>query len=178
MIRFQWLQENLYRKVVLPFLGYFLAKELHGWLNTRRKWKFKHKNIRRKRVGKNIQFSHAEFQFRMLVWGVRKFRTVDWGFRTLNSGVRNCPSAWCSCLPKSISSSFQLQIIYGLNRWILDFLSFEMVYRMQKMDFGKCSKSALKDCSCVPCFHPLFSSSPLFLPCKLWTIKAKDYEAP
>ena len=39
----------------------------HEWLNTRRKWKFKHKNIRRKRVGKNIQFLHAEFQFRMLV---------------------------------------------------------------------------------------------------------------
>ena len=51
---FQWLQENLYRKVILPFLGYFLAKELHEWLNTRRKWKFKHKNIRRKRVGNKI----------------------------------------------------------------------------------------------------------------------------
>ena len=56
---FQCLQESLYRKVILPFLGYFLAKELHEWLNTRRKWKFRHKNIRRKRVGKNIQFSHV-----------------------------------------------------------------------------------------------------------------------
>ena len=28
----------------LPFLGYFLAKELHEWLNTRRKWKL-YKNI-------------------------------------------------------------------------------------------------------------------------------------
>ena len=43
----------------LPFLGYFLAKELHEWLNTRRKWKFKHKNIRRKRVGTNIPVSHV-----------------------------------------------------------------------------------------------------------------------
>ena len=43
----------------LPFLRYFLAKELHEWLNTRRKWKFKHKNIRRKRVGTNIPVSHV-----------------------------------------------------------------------------------------------------------------------
>ena len=27
----------------LPFLEYFLAKELHEWLNTRRKCRFKHK---------------------------------------------------------------------------------------------------------------------------------------
>ncbi|RVW39874.1 hypothetical protein CK203_083161 [Vitis vinifera] len=30
------------------------------------------------------------------------------------------------CLPKAISFSIQLQIVHGLNRWILDFLSFEM----------------------------------------------------
>ena len=36
--------------------------------------------------------------------------------------------AWISWLPKAISSSFQLQIVYGLKRWILDFLRFEMVY--------------------------------------------------
>ena len=27
----------------LPFLEYFLAKELHEWLNARRKWRFRHK---------------------------------------------------------------------------------------------------------------------------------------
>nr|CAN75853.1 hypothetical protein VITISV_025387 [Vitis vinifera] len=31
-----------------------------------------------------------------------------------------------SCLPKAIYSSFQLKIIHGLKRWILDFLSFQM----------------------------------------------------
>ena len=48
------------------------------------------------------------------------------------------------------------------------------------MDFGKCSKSAKEDCSCVLYFPyvPCFSSSPLFFPCILWTTKAKDYEAP
>ena len=37
----------------LPFLGYFLAKELHEWLNTRRKWKFIQKYLKKrsKRVG-------------------------------------------------------------------------------------------------------------------------------
>ena len=37
---------------------------------------------------------------------------------------------WSSCLPKAISSSFQLQIVHGLKRWILDFLRFEIVYSM------------------------------------------------
>ncbi|RVW88103.1 Retrovirus-related Pol polyprotein from transposon TNT 1-94 [Vitis vinifera] len=38
----------------------------------------------------------------------------------------NFAQAWSSCLPKAISSSFQLQIVHNLKRWILDFLSFEM----------------------------------------------------
>ena len=81
-------------------------------------------------------------------------------FRTLISIVRNYPSAWCSCLPKAISSSFQLQIIHCLNRWILDFLSFEMVYSMYKMDLGKWSKSAKEDYSCCLCFlHSVCFSS-------------------
>ena len=74
----------------------------------------------------------------------------------------NFAQAWSSCLPKAISSSFQLQIIHGLKRWIFDFLSFEMVYSMEKMDIGKCSKSAKEDYSCCPlfssfslCFSPL-----------------------
>ena len=37
---------------------------------------------------------------------------------------------WSSCLTNAISSSFQLQIVHGLKHWILDFLSFEMVYSM------------------------------------------------
>ncbi|KAL6321190.1 hypothetical protein AAG906_015534 [Vitis piasezkii] len=40
----------------------------------------------------------------------------------------NFAQAWSSCLLKAISSSFQLQIVHGLKSWILDFLSFEMVY--------------------------------------------------
>ena len=55
-----------------------------------------------------------------------KFRTLKFQF----CKVRNCPSAWCSCLPKAISSSFQLQIVHSLKRWILDFQSFKILYRM------------------------------------------------
>ena len=39
--------------------------------------------------------------------------------------IRTCLEQLSS---KGISSSFQLQIVHGLKRWILDFLSFEMVY--------------------------------------------------
>ncbi|RVW83853.1 Retrovirus-related Pol polyprotein from transposon TNT 1-94 [Vitis vinifera] len=40
--------------------------------------------------------------------------------------MRNFRITWSSWLPKVISSSFQLQIVHGLKRWILDFQSFEM----------------------------------------------------
>ncbi|RVW35312.1 putative mitochondrial protein [Vitis vinifera] len=66
--------------------------------------------------------------------GVRVSHTVRTAegvceFRTPFARLRGCASfaqAWSSFLPKAISSSFQLQIVHGLKRWILDFLSFEM----------------------------------------------------
>ena len=76
-------------------------------------------------------------------------------FRITPCVVRNFRTTWSSWLPKAISSSFQLQIVHGLKRWILDFQSFEMVYSIQKMDFGKCSKSTKEDCSCCPLFSSL-----------------------
>ncbi|RVW36122.1 Retrovirus-related Pol polyprotein from transposon RE2 [Vitis vinifera] len=36
------------------------------------------------------------------------------------------PLAWSDRLAMAVTSSFQLQIVHGLKRWILDFLSFEM----------------------------------------------------
>ena len=38
--------------------------------------------------------------------------------------------------------------------WILDLLSFQMVYSMQKIDFKKCFKSVKEDCSCF--LHSVF----------------------
>ena len=51
------------------------------------------------------------------------------------------PSAWSDWLAMAVTSSFQLQIAHRLKNWIVDFLSFKMVYSMHKMDFEKCSKS-------------------------------------
>ena len=67
------------------------------------------------------------------------------GFRKL----RNCPSAWCSCLPMAITSSFQLRFAHRLKRWTPDFPIFEKIYSMYKMDSIKCSKYVLQLLSLV-----------------------------
>ena len=59
----------------------------------------------------------------------------------------------------AVTPSFQLQIVHCLKHWILNFLSFEMIYSIYKMDFGKYSKSAQEDCSCCPLFSSLCFSS-------------------
>nr|CAN63061.1 hypothetical protein VITISV_030508 [Vitis vinifera] len=64
-----------------------------------------------------------------LVWSRQKqgkIRTTQGGVRIWKVLCEIFAQAWSSCLPKAISSSFQLQIVHGLKRWILDFLSFEM----------------------------------------------------
>nr|CAN62323.1 hypothetical protein VITISV_018463 [Vitis vinifera] len=64
-----------------------------------------------------------------LVWSRQKqgkIRTTQGGVRIWKVLCENFAQAWSSCLPKAISSSFQLQIVHGLKRWILDFLRFEM----------------------------------------------------
>ena len=40
------------------------------------------------------------------------------------------PSARSDCLVMVVTSSFQLRIAHRLKHWIVDFLSFEMVYSM------------------------------------------------
>ena len=56
------------------------------------------------------------------------------------------PSAWSDWLAMVATSSFQLQIAHRLKHWIVDFLSFEMVYSLYHLDFRKCSKSGCYDC--------------------------------
>ena len=56
------------------------------------------------------------------------------------------PSARSDWLVMAATSSFQLRIAHRLKHWIVDFLSFEMVYRMHHLDFRKCSKSGCYDC--------------------------------
>ena len=102
-------------------------------------WKFIQKYLKKR--------SHVELAKQ------RRFRTKDaWAganFAQAEGVVR------ISHKPKAISSLFQLQIVHGLKRWILDFLSFEMVYSMYKMDFWKCSKSAKEDYRCCLLFSSL-----------------------
>ena len=56
------------------------------------------------------------------------------------------PSARSDWLAMAVTSSFQLRIAYHLKHWIVDFLSFEMIYSMHHLDFRKCSKSGHCDC--------------------------------
>ncbi|KAL6311621.1 hypothetical protein AAG906_027377 [Vitis piasezkii] len=81
---------------------------------------------------------------------------------------RNVPNPPCEifaiCLPKAISSSFQLQMIHGLKRWILDFLRFPMVYSMQNWTSGSASKVRKKTAAVFfTLFSSLFSSSPMLV---------------
>ena len=68
-----------------------------------------------------------------------------------------------SCLLKAISSSFQLQIIHGLKRWILDMLSFEMVYSMQKWTLVSAPKVRRKTAAAVLYFLHFACFSSLLL---------------
>ena len=68
-----------------------------------------------------------------LVWSRQKqgkIRTMQGGVRIWKVLCENFAHPWSSFLPKAISSSFQLQIVHGLRPWILNFLRFEMVYRI------------------------------------------------
>ena len=60
----------------------------------------------------------------------------------------------------AVTPSFQLWIVHHLKHWIFDFLSFEMTYRMHKLDSRKCSKSGWHECH-QECFMADFSLLPL-----------------
>ena len=106
---------------------YSLYKSKSFWLVSYKDKKGNYiKKIHRKRSkvesAKTEENSHH-------AWAVRIWKVLC-EFRTTWRCCANFAQAWSSCLPKAISSSFQLQIVHGLKRWILDFLSFEMVYSM------------------------------------------------
>ena len=147
----QWMHGNIYREVFPTFL----PKKSYDWWIPRRRMEIYTKMSKRKDL-KWSRRNRGEFAPRM-------------GWCEFSRCYANFAQAWSSFLPKAISSSFQLQIIHGLKPWILNFLSFEMVYSMQKMDFEKCSKSAKEDCSCCPLFSSLclffLFASLLYLAC-------------
>ena len=72
------------------------------------------------------------------------------------------------------TSSFQLQIAHRLKHWIVDFLSFEMVYSLHHLDFRKYSKSGCYDC------HQEYASRQIlftFSPCIPDLLLANDFQA-
>ena len=68
------------------------------------------------------------------------FEFISW----ISKSFRNDPSTWCSCIQIAITSSFQLQFTHYLKHWTPDFMSFEMIYSMYKIESGKFSKFSLK----------------------------------
>ena len=65
-------------------------------------------------------------------------------FRKLILQLRNFSLAWCDCLQMAITSLFQLRFAHRLKRWTYNFLSFEIIYSMYKMNSRKCSKCVLQ----------------------------------
>ncbi|KAL6312733.1 hypothetical protein AAG906_015145 [Vitis piasezkii] len=56
-------------------------------------------------------------------------------FLLAHSLVQKCCEITSDLLVTAATSSFQLQIAHRLKHWIVDFLSFEMVYSMHHLDF-------------------------------------------
>ena len=68
--------------------------------------------------------------------------------------------AWSDLLAMDVTPSFQLRIVHHLKHWIFNFISFEMTYRMHKLNSRKCSKSGWHDWH-QECFMADFSLLPL-----------------
>ena len=155
----------------LPFLGYFLAKELHEWLNTRRKWKFIQKYLK-----KNIQKCRSQLSgsLRRTPVHCAKWLRNSRNKRLILQPCKNLPSAWSDLLAMAVTPSFQLRIAHHLKHWIVDFLRFEMVYSIHQLDFIKCSKI-----SCYHCHQEYASWQVLFTfsPCNPDSLLANNFQA-
>ncbi|RVX02586.1 hypothetical protein CK203_016565 [Vitis vinifera] len=82
------------------------------------------------------------------------------------------PSARSDWLVMAVTSSFQLRIAHRFKHWIVDFLSFEMVYSMHHLDFRKCSKSGCYDCHQE---YALWQILFAFSPCNPDSLLANDF---
>ena len=120
--------------------SHLITKESYDWWVTRREWGFRHQISEAKNQKMSITniWKHLGAFRRRARW-LRNFTAKGW-FRSL----QNWPLAWCDRLPMALTSSFQLQFVYRLKRWIGYFPSFETTYSMHQMDSRKCSKSVQK----------------------------------
>ena len=95
----------------------FLAKKSYDWWITRRRMEINTKISKRKdlvwsrqKQGK-IRTMHGVCEIFAHLKEVCELRTP---FAQLKGGCAKFSHTWRSCLPKAISSSFQLQIVHGL----------------------------------------------------------------
>ena len=106
-------------------------------------WKFIQKYLK-----KNIQKCRLQISgnFRrnstaLCKMAAKSFRSK----RVISQLCKILPLAWSDWLPMAVTPSFQLRIVHRLKHWIVDFLSFEMVYNMYQLNSRKCSKSVCYD---------------------------------
>ena len=119
---YQYLLQRMQGDINREVFPTFLANKSYDWWIIRRRMEIYTKISKRK----DLKWSRQKQGKIRTTHGVCEFRTP---FARLR-GCASFAQAWSSFLPKAISSSFQLQIVHGLKLWILDFLNFEMVYRM------------------------------------------------
>ena len=120
-------------------------------------WKFIQKYLK-----KNIQKCRSQLSgsFRRTPVHCAKWLRNSRNKRLILQPCKNLPSAWSDLLEIAVTPPFQLRIAHRLKHWIFDFLSFEMIYSMQKMDLGKSPKVHKKTVVAVLCFlHSVFPLS-------------------
>ena len=116
-------------------------------LRTFRRWKWCLRDFADTQEGCEI-FSHQQVKLVGLQnwlppWGSQRssLRHVSGGFRRNSIALykkaakfsqqkADFATLWSDLLAMAVTPSFQLRIAHRLKHWILDFLSFEMVYRM------------------------------------------------
>nr|CAN76323.1 hypothetical protein VITISV_037363 [Vitis vinifera] len=95
-------------------------------------WKFIQKYLK-----KNIQKCQSQLSgsFRRTPVHCSKWLRNSRSKRLISQPCKNLPSAWSDQLPMALTPSFQLRIAHRLKRWILDFLSFEMMKDLGKTQY-------------------------------------------
>ena len=128
---YQYLLQRMQGDINREVFPTFLAKKSYDWWITRRRMEIYTKISKRKDLVWSRQ-NRGDFAPHMGWCEIGRccanFAQPE-GVVRISRCCANFAQAWSSCLPKAISSSL-LQIVHGLKRWILDFLSFEMVYSM------------------------------------------------
>ena len=136
----------------------FLANKSYDWWITRRRMKIYTKISKRK----DLMWSRKNRgDFAPKTHGLCEFRT-SWRC------CANFAQAWSSCLPKAISSSFQLQIVHGLSVGFLTSWALKWYISCRKWTSGSAPKVPKNTAAAVLyfplCFFLLLFASLCFSP--------------